>query len=206
MVVTQTRLKTGSRATWGSTGTVLMKRKRLAAGRAVCVAAAAFVVASCQIPDFNQFQAPKLDINAMIPPDQNQFARKQRTLQPIGPSDLVDGSGTCVGTPAPAVASEQASDPQQTTAAQPPATPPRGIALEMTECEVVRAAGRPAEVQISADQHGERMVIMIFPQPEKPTYRFVAGRLKVVERGAEPPPEQPVSKKPAKKPVKRQAT
>lgn len=183
--------------------------KCLSAGRAVCTAAAALLLASCQIPDFNQFQAPKFDINTMIPPDQNQFARKQRMLQPITPVDLVDGSGGCVDTsaPPPAPAAEPTSEagavpPPQ---AAPPVFQPKPVALEMTECEVVRAAGRPADVQISADQHGDRLVIMTYAQPDKPIYRFVAGRLKVVERGAEPPPPE-TTKKPAKKPARRQAT
>lgn len=183
-----------------------MVRKPLAAGRAVCAAAAALVVASCQIPDFNQFQTPKLDINALVPPDPNQFARKQRMLQAVGPADLVDASGNCASAGAPAVASEPGSDtPQQAPASESQTAAPRGIGLEMTECEVVRIAGRPADVQISADERGDRTVVMVFPQPEKPTYRFVGGRLKVVERGAEPP-EQPTGKRPAKKPAKRQAT
>jgi len=88
--------------------------------------------------------------------------------------------------------------------AAPPVFQPKPVALEMTECEVVRAAGRPADVQISADQHGDRLVVMTYARPDKPIYRFVAGRLKVVERGAEPPPE--ATKKPAKKPARRQAT
>jgi hypothetical protein len=167
------------------------------------------LVASCQVPDFNQFQTPKLDIGAMIPPDPNQFARKQRMLQPTTPADLVDGSGICAGgapvapasTDAAAGAQGSAATPETQAPAQP--TPPRGIALEMTECEVVRIAGQPAEVQISTDARGDRAVTMIYPQPDKPTYRFVAGRLKTVERGAEPPPEQPVKKQPARKPARR---
>jgi hypothetical protein len=183
-----------------------MLRRCFTAGKAVGTAVAALVVASCQVPDFNQFQTPKLDINAMVPPDPNQFARQQKMLQPVGPNDLVDGSGYCAGAPAP-VPSENASDPQAPAAAPPAPTPPRGIALEMTECEVVRAAGRPAEVQISTDQRGDRAVVMIFDTPEKPTYRFVGGRLKVVERGAEPPPEPPPGRRPARKPPpKRQAS
>jgi hypothetical protein len=174
--------------------------------RATCVAGVALVMASCQIADFNQFNTPKFDVNQFIPPDPDQFARRQRAIQPTGPTDLVDGSGICAGgggDPAVAAApSEQASDPQTTAVAAAPAAP-RGIALEMTECEVVRAAGRPAEVQITANERGDRAVTMIYATPERPSYRFVAGRLKVVERGAEPPPE-PVAKKPPRKQQRRQ--
>jgi hypothetical protein len=182
---------------------MLGRGNSLAAARAACVVGAAFALASCQAADF-QFNTPKMDVTTIIPPDPDQFARKQRTLQPIGPADLVDASGACAGGDATAaVPSEQASDPQ---AAPSPPPPPRGIALEMTECEVVRAAGRPAEVQVSADQRGERAVTMIYASPERPIYRFVAGRLKTVERGAEPPPE-PAARKPApRKPPPRRAS
>jgi hypothetical protein len=172
------------------------------AAKATCAVGAALVLASCQASDF-QFNTPRFDVGSIVPPDPDQFARKQRTLQPVGPTDLVDASGSCAGgdIAVTGTPSEQASDPQATPAAAAPA--PRGaVALEMTECEVVRAAGRPAEVQVSADQGGERAVTMIYATPERPIYRFVAGRLKVVERGAQPPPEPP-AKKPARKPTRR---
>ncbi len=182
------------------------KRTPSTAAKSAFVAVAALALMSCQVPDFAQFNSPKLDVSAMVPPDPNEFARAQRALAPVGAADLVDGSGACAGGPATAQAQAQASD-STGDAPAPPAAPavPRGVALEMTECEVVRAAGPPAEVQVSANPQGERAVTLIYATPERPIYRFVAGRLKVVERGAEPPPPEPVSKKP-KKTSKRRAS
>ncbi len=70
----------------------------------------------------------------------------------------------------------------------------RNVALQMSECEVVRAMGRPGDVQIAANERGDRMVTMTYMTPERPIYRFVAGRLASIERGAEPPPPEPVKK------------
>lgn len=165
---------------------------------------AVLTLAACGSADFAQFNTPKFDVAALIPPDPDEFARKQRALEPAGPNDLVDGNGVCVGGDGAATGtpSEQASDPQGQQAMQAAPAAPRGVALEMTECEVVRAAGRPAEVQISANAAGERTVTMIYATPERPIYRFVSGRLRVVERGAEPAPE-PGTKKPARRPARR---
>ena len=77
----------------------------------------------------------------------------------------------------------------------------------MTECEVIGAMGRPGDIQSSANERGERMVTMTYMMPERPIYRFVGGRLATIERGAEPPPPEPVKKKkPAPKRNTRQAT
>jgi hypothetical protein len=57
----------------------------------------------------------------------------------------------------------------------------------MTECEVVRAAGPPASVEMGTG--AERTVTLTYNTPDRPIYHFVGGRLKSIERGAEPPPE-----------------
>ena len=75
---------------------------------------------------------------------------------------------------------------------------PRGIALQMTECDVVRRAGPPSEVQIGANERGDRTVTMTYAAADRPIYRFTGGRLSLIDRGAEPPPE-PAKKKPAAK-------
>jgi hypothetical protein len=90
----------------------------------------------------------------------------------------------------------------RTAAVAPNALPPqvqngpRGIALQMTECQVVGVAGYTDRVEISADPRGQRMVTLTYLSGERPgIYRFVGGRLASMERVAEPP--QP--KKPQKK-------
>jgi hypothetical protein len=71
-----------------------------------------------------------------------------------------------------------------------------GIALGMTECDVVRRAGLPANVNISAGNKGERKVVLTYLSGTWPgIYTFDAGRLKVVDRA--PVPETPA--KPGKK-------
>lgn len=71
-----------------------------------------------------------------------------------------------------------------------------GIALGMTECDVVRRAGLPGNINIGAGDKGERKVVLTYLAGTWPgIYTFDAGRLKVVDRA--PVPETPV--KPAKK-------
>jgi hypothetical protein len=137
--------------------------------------------------------------------------------------DLVGPDGRCAGDPAPAAPAAPAGTgagpralyfqagpevPSGRPAAAPaPSAEPsgRGIALEMTECDVIRAAGHTDQVEISANERGERSVILSYLQgPHPGIYRFVSGRLKSIERA--PVPDVPVAakpsgKKPAKKPV-----
>ena len=74
-------------------------------------------------------------------------------------------------------------------------TGPSGIALQMTECQVVAVAGYTDRVEISAGPGAQRVVTLTYLSGNRPgIYRFVNGRLNAMERVAEPP--QP--KKPAK--------
>jgi hypothetical protein len=81
---------------------------------------------------------------------------------------------------------------------------PGGIALDMTECDVVRRAGPADDVEIGTNPRGQRTSVLTFMRGERPgIYRFVSGRLTSMERGPEPPPPPPPpKKKPAKKPAK----
>src|SRR5262249_47975475 len=76
-----------------------------------------------------------------------------------------------------------------------------GIALDMSECDVVQRAGRPDNIDISTDPGGTRAVVLTYTGGDRPgIYRFASGRLKSMERGAEPPPpERPAKKKSPKK-------
>lgn len=72
----------------------------------------------------------------------------------------------------------------------------RGIALDMAECDVVRVAGPTPNFQISANERGERTVTLTYLSGERPgIYHFVSGRLKSMERVAEPQ----VAAKPARR-------
>lgn len=88
----------------------------------------------------------------------------------------------------PASAASNALPPQVRTG-------PTGIALQMTECQVVAVAGYTDRIEISADPRGQRLVTLTYLTGPRPgIYRFVNGRLNSMERVAEPP--QP--KKPAR--------
>jgi hypothetical protein len=108
-------------------------------------------------------------------------AQPAHELRPVTAADLVDPQGQCAG--------------GQATAAQ------GGIALEMTECEVVGRAGPPGNVQIGTNERGERSLTLTYMGGPRPgIYRFTGGRLYAVERGEEPPSPEPAKpKKPAPK-------
>lgn len=157
-------------------------------------------LAACSIPDVTQVSLPRVDFAKMMPTDQSQYAGQIRN-RTIGPNDLVDAGGRCAGAPS---AQASAGGEQAAPAASQAAPAVRGVGLQMTECEVVGAAGTPESVQIGANERGERSVTMIYATPERPTYRFVSGRLVSIERGAEPPPEPAKKKAAPKKPAKKQ--
>jgi hypothetical protein len=67
-------------------------------------------------------------------------------------------------------------------------TGPTGIALQMTECQVVAVAGYTDRIEISADPRGQRLVTLTYLTGDRPgIYRFVNGRLNTMERVAEAP-------------------
>ena len=78
-----------------------------------------------------------------------------------------------------------------------------GISLQMTECDVVRRAGPVEKIDVSADERGERAVVLTYARgPSAGVYRFVGGRLVSIERAPGPPPapakaQKATPKKPA---------
>ena len=176
------------------------------AGKAAVVAALSLWLGACNSLDFSQMNAPKFDTSTLFVPDPTQFAPKQEASKPVTPADLVDGNGYCAAMPAPAAAaavqnSDSGVDPGA-NAVPGIALSGRNVALQMTECEVVAAMGRPGDIQVSANERGDRAVMMSYMTPERPVYRFVSGRLATIEGTPAPPPEPVKKKKPApKKPV-----
>lgn len=122
--------------------------------------------------------------------------------RPVGPEDLVNADGSCA---TPVAAAPASPDQPPDAAVVNPGGPQvmGGVALGMTECQVVQRAGNPSNVQIGGGAGGERSVTLTFLNPPWPgIYRFSDGRLKVVERSPAPPPvakKAPVKKKAAKK-------
>jgi hypothetical protein len=82
-------------------------------------------------------------------------------------------------------------------------TGPSGIALQMTECQVMAVAGYTDRVEIGSDR-GQRLVTLTYLSGERPgIYRFVNGRLNSMERVAEPPqPKKPVKTAKKKAPAR----
>lgn len=185
-----------------------MPRIRIVTGLAL-LCATAFAVAGCknsnQLFENNNeggwFSKP---VEMFKSPDWAKSNTNTASLGPsgpVGPEELVSANGACAAPAAPQAATDQ---PPDATVINAPAGPQvmGGVALGMTECQVVQRAGAPANVQIGAGANGERSVELTFLNPPWPgIYRFSDGRLKVVERAPTPPSaaKAPPKKKAAKK-------
>jgi len=105
--------------------------------------------------------------------------------RPITANDLVDANGACP------------------TAAAPDSLG-GGIAIGMSECDVVARVGPPSAVDLGRNPTGDRTAILTYQSGVRPgVYRFVAGRLKEMDRVDVPPPPQPEKKKAEKKIAKK---
>jgi len=112
-------------------------------------------------------------------------------LRDVTPEDYVDASGQCSAAAAPETATPAApgAEPAAPTVAG-------GIALTMTECQVVRRAGPPQHVDLGANAGGERSVVMTYTQGQWPgIYRFRGGRLAEIEAVAQPEKPKPAPRK-----------
>jgi hypothetical protein len=159
---------------------------------------AAFALGACAVPDFDSFRAPTAD--AIFRP-LSVTNVKDRVLPPVAPDDMVDASGRCAGAyvpPSGSGADQPGGTPETVQQAGVPVIP-SAIALEMSECDVVKRAGLPERVEIGASQRNERTATLTYTGGARPgVYVFVDGRLKSMERG----PEPVVPARPAKKPAK----
>jgi hypothetical protein len=155
--------------------------------RTLAIVAAATGLTACgsiqnMIPDPGNFRLP--DRSTLLPPTSSSYAAPLSSTRPVGPADLVDGQGQCAGP----TSSDQAS------------ALPRGVSLDMTECQVVRALGQPQAVDVTPQPGGRRRVVITYKTGERAgIYEFVDGRLTGIERGDEPAPavvKKPAAKKP----------
>jgi hypothetical protein len=116
--------------------------------------------------------------------------------RPVTQADLVGPQGQCADTGLGA--STTGADGQPNGA---PVIAQSGIALQMTECEVVQRAGGPSGIEFG-NNPGERNVVLTYTGGARPgIYRFAGGRLYSIERVAEPAAAPKAQKKsaPAKK-------
>jgi hypothetical protein len=119
---------------------------------------------------------------------------------PVSPEDEVDAAGRCGAAQAPQanVAVGTVAGDLGSTAVTPTeqGVVPGGIALGMTECQVVAHAGQPGQVDVGAGDTGQRKVVLTYTNGPWPgIYTFAAGRLKVIDRVAQPEPAKPARKK-----------
>jgi len=136
------------------------------------------------------------------------FSELQETKQaqrPITANDLVNSNGSC---PPPQAAPQVAAGP----GAQPgPAPAPvdtsallgGGVALGVSECDVVFRAGAPSSVQLGNTPNGDRTATLTFQSgPRAGIYRFERGSLvemdELPQQPAAPKTVQKKSSKPAK--------
>jgi hypothetical protein len=123
-------------------------------------------------------------------------AKEDFSLRQVTAGDLVTAEGQCAMTAAEA---PSLADGTSDASAQPGVLP-GGISLQMTECDVVRRAGAPEQIQIGADERGDRTVAITYIRGPRPgVYRFAAGRLVSIERGPEDPGAKAAPKAKAKK-------
>ena len=130
--------------------------------------------------------------NVTLTPKPETLARKQEWAtpnfdRPIAAADLIGKDGQCSGPP-PGSADATA--------------PLGGIALQMTECDVVRRAGPVETIESGVNARGERSVVLTYVRGPLPgVYRFASGRLVSIERAPAPPPAAEKPQKPNRKPA-----
>ena len=161
----------------------------------------ALALGACALPDMDSFRP--LDTAAMFRPT-SVTGLKETRLRPVTGEDLIDAEGRCaaLAAQAPEVGAEQASTP--------PGVPlvPAGVALEMTECDVVKRVGPAEKVELGTNNRSERTATLTYIRGARPgIYHFIAGRLASVERAPEPPaPAKPARPAKPAKPKPRSAT
>jgi hypothetical protein len=131
--------------------------------------------------------------------------------RPITANDMIDANGGC-----PASAMAAPPPPQQQVATANPDGNTAlsadvanliggGIAIGMSECEVVGRLGRPTGINFAKNPNGYRSLVLTYNGGPRPgVYRFGAGRLTEMDRveGPPPPPETAKKKIAKKKPAK----
>ncbi len=122
-------------------------------------------------------------------------------------NDLITADGRCAS--APMQATDGSAPPESAEAALAGQGPlpgvQGGVALGMSECEVIQRTGSPERFDIGAEA-GDRVVTMTVTRGPNPgLYRFRGGRLASVER-IDVPAAPRTAKQKAKSPAKKQSS
>ncbi|MFZ1883964.1 MAG: hypothetical protein WAU53_10280 [Rhodoplanes sp.] len=148
----------------------------------LAVVASAVATGACSnMPGWADVKLPSA--GTFLPTSANSFNQAAiNSSKPVRAADLVDAQGFCAGG-AGATASEGESG-----------TNLNAVALDMTECQVVRALGVPQATDITRNARGERTVTLTYLGTERAgLYRFVRGRLVSIERAPGAEPERPAN-------------
>jgi hypothetical protein len=124
-----------------------------------------------------------------------------RVDRAITANDLIDANGACPNSSAPAAPPTAPAGPG--AGASPQDNPfGAGVALGMSECDVVARFGQATDVNFGSGLHGSRSVILTYRAGLRPgIYRFENGRLAAMDRVEGLPPaadKKTTKKKPAK--------
>ena len=90
---------------------------------------------------------------------------------------------------------------QCSSAGSDQAAVPLGIALHMTECEVVRLAGPVEKFEFGSDSRARLLVLTYLQGLHPGIYRFSGGRLVVIERRPSRAEASPPKRRAAKRPA-----
>jgi hypothetical protein len=167
---------------------------------AVPLLALSLGVAACSSDSSTGSLLPQPD-SILKRPDWTTFsgAKGEFSLRPVSSEDLVSADGQCAGAgpmAGPADSTAGGGGQQSATLVQ------GSVALQMTECDVVRRAGPVEQIDTGANERGERTVTLTYQRGPSPgIYRFTGGRLASIERAPGSPPAAAKQKAPPKKPA-----
>jgi hypothetical protein len=121
-----------------------------------------------------------------------------RLKGPITANDLVDNNGSCPRAVAAASPAPTAADANDT------ALIGGGVAIGMSECDVVQRLGQANSVNLGTNPNGLRGAVLTYSGGPRPgVYRFEAGRLTEMDRVEQPPAQAEQKPPPKKKLVKK---
>lgn len=172
------------------------------------LAAASLCLCACATPEVKDPNSKLSDVFAT--PDWAKFTgTKATTLRAVTQDDLVTSDGRCAAIEQNVAQTTDGSAPNipeansDTLAGQGPLPSVQsGVALSMTECQVVQRTGAPERIDISAEGV-ERISTMTVTRGSSPgLYRFRGGRLVSIERIDVPAPPKSAKAK-AKKSVQK---
>jgi hypothetical protein len=170
-------------ANGGVTRLARRRVNRIGLGTAAVIALASMLGAcSADLSLNNLTLAPKPEPLSRKADGSAQAWAKTNFERPVTAADLVGPEGQC-----------SVSGAEQGPAESEAAPMLGGIALQMTECDVVRRAGPVEKIELGANERGERSLVLTYLKGPSPgLYRFAGGRLVSVERvpGAPAAPEK----------------